>query len=158
MNKKIYNIGYMQFETLIIDDDTGTAEYIRTLAAEDAAMNVRVFNDSSEALAYVKANKVHIIVLDIVLPGIDGVELLRQIKEHDPLVHVIMITIDSSFGRVLTSFKYGALDFLVKPFEPEEIQEVLRLSRERWERWAAALAVTSIRERLPRRYRPDGEV
>jgi DNA-binding response OmpR family regulator len=147
----------MTLETLIIDDDTTTSEYVRALAAEDEQMHVQVFNDPGAALDYIRANKVHIIVLDIMMPDIDGIELLRQIKEHDPLVHVIMMTIDTSFGRVLTSFKYGALDFLIKPFEPQELQEVLHLSRERWERWVAVLAATSLNERLPQRHQSEGK-
>lgn len=136
----------MILETLVIDDDETTGEYVRTLAAADEALRVTRFSDPEAALAHVRDNKVHIIVLDIVMPELDGIELLKKIKEIDPLIHVIMMTVDSTFGRVLTSFRYGALDFLIKPFEDDDLSYVLRLSKDRWQRWNDALAATSLRE------------
>ena len=138
----------MYLETLVIDDDATTAEYVRTLAASDEALHVSLYTDPEDALVHIQKNKVHIIVLDILMPHTDGVQLLRKIKEIDPLVHVIMMTVDTTFGRVLTSLRYGALDFLIKPFEDEDMKTVLRLSKERWERWNSVLAATSLREKV----------
>lgn len=138
----------MYLETLVIDDDATTAEYVRTLAASDEALHVSLYTDPEDALVHIQKNKVHIIVLDILMPHTDGVQLLRKIKEIDPLVHVIMMTVDTTFGRVLTSLRYGALDFLIKPLEDEDMKTVLRLSKERWERWNSVLAATSLREKV----------
>jgi DNA-binding NtrC family response regulator len=82
--------------------------------------------------------------LDIVLPEKDGITLLEEAKKVDPLTHVIMISADSTLGRVIESLGYGAMDFVMKPFDsPADITEVVDVSIQRWQRWNQVLKQTA---------------
>ncbi|MFP4376321.1 MAG: response regulator [Spirochaetales bacterium] len=133
----------MKLKTLIIDDDPTMVTYVQTLLSETDDLAVETFTSPDDALDHIRENKVHIVILDIVLPERDGIEILKEIKAIDPLIHVIMVTIDSTFGRVLASLGHGALDFLIKPIDPTELQEVVALSKERWSRWFRVLRQTA---------------
>jgi len=107
-------------------------------------LNVQKVNNPKEALKIINQEKVHIMILDIVMPEMDGITLLEEAKKVDPLTHVIMITADSTLGRVIESLGYGAMDFVMKPFEsPEAIVSVIDVSIQRWERWNRVLKKTA---------------
>jgi DNA-binding NtrC family response regulator len=71
------------------------------------------------------------VVLDIMMPKIDGVEVLRRIKEGHPDVDVIMITGLSEIGTAVQAMKLGAFDYLPKPFDPDELKLVIHRALER---------------------------
>jgi len=78
------------------------------------------------------------------MPEMDGITLLREAKKVDPLTHVVMMTADSTLGRVIDSLGSGALDFVMKPFtNRDEINEVVEGSISRWNRWNNVLKETA---------------
>jgi DNA-binding NtrC family response regulator len=133
----------MKLKTLVIDDDPTMVAYVEALLSDHKDLNVETFTSAQDALERLRATKVHIVILDIVMPERDGIDILKEIKSIDPLIHVIMVTIDSTFGRVLSSLGHGALDFVLKPIDPNELQEVVALSKERWSRWFRVLKQTA---------------
>jgi two-component system, chemotaxis family, chemotaxis protein CheY len=141
----------MDLSCIIVDDDEVTTELVSTYLEEIPSIAITTFSDPTEALKHIKKNKTHILILDIVMPGMDGIELLEKAKEVDPLTHVIMMTSNSTLGRVIQSLGYGALDFILKPFSgPSDMRDVVQLSVQRWERWFRVLKDTAKRTLLER--------
>ncbi|MFO7731690.1 MAG: response regulator [Spirochaetia bacterium] len=134
----------MKLNTLIVDDDEMVLTLLGQYLKERDNLNVQKVNNPKEALKIINQEKVHIMILDIVMPEMDGITLLEEAKKVDPLTHVIMMTADSTLGRVIESLGYGAMDFVMKPFEsPEAIVSVIDVSVQRWERWNRVLKKTA---------------
>ena len=110
-----------KIKVLVIDDDASTRDYLRALIAK---LGYRVFTAESGEQALTELDKVNptLITLDLVLPGIDGIETLRLIKEKDPDVPVIMLSGHGQAKSIVQAMKLGATDFLRKPFESEELR------------------------------------
>jgi two-component system, chemotaxis family, chemotaxis protein CheY len=134
----------MQLNTLIVDDDNMVLALLRQYLKDRDELHVQTVDTPKEALEIINKEKVHIMILDIVMPEMDGITLLEEAKKVDPLTHVIMITADSTLGRVIESLGYGAMDFVMKPFESsEDITSVVDVSIQRWGRWNQVLKKTA---------------
>ncbi len=134
----------MKLNTLIVDDDDMVLALLRQYLKDTNELHVQTVGSPSEALEIINKEKVHIMILDIVMPEMDGITLLEEAKKVDPLTHVIMMTADSTLGRVIESLGYGAMDFVMKPFEsPEDITSVVDVSIQRWGRWNQVLKKTA---------------
>jgi len=109
---------------LIVDDEKNIrltlSQALETLGAEvDTAAN------GEEALAKLKEKEFGLILLDIRMPGMDGMEVLHRVREIRPDIRVIMITAYGTVESAVEAMKLGAVDFLQKPFDPEEIRELV---------------------------------
>jgi DNA-binding response OmpR family regulator len=109
---------------LIVDDEKNIrltlSQALETLGAEiDTAAN------GEEALAKLKGREFGLILLDIRMPGMDGMEVLRRVREIRPDIRIIMITAYGTIESAIEALKLGAVDFLQKPFDPEEIRELV---------------------------------
>src|SRR6056297_927866 len=134
----------MKLNTIVVDDDEMVLALMRQYLKDREELQVQVVSSPKEALKIINEEKVHIMILDIVMPEMDGITLLEEAKKVDPLTHVIMMTADSTLGRVIESLGYGAMDFVMKPFEsPEAIVSVIDVSIQRWERWNRVLKKTA---------------
>ena len=93
-----------------------------------------------EALEKVKNDKYHVVLTEIVMPEMDGIELLREIKLYDALTQVIMMTGHSTMERTLNSLELGANDYILKPFPSvEQVSTVIDYSVQKLERWREAI-------------------
>ena len=110
-----------KIKVLVIDDDASTRDYLKALITK---MGYRVFTAESGEQALTELDKVNptLVTLDLVLPGIDGIETLRLIKEKDPSVPVIMLSGHGQAKTIVQAMKLGATDFLRKPFESDELK------------------------------------
>jgi len=109
---------------LIVDDEKNIrltlSQALETLGTQiDAAAN------GEEALAKLREKEFGLILLDIRMPGMDGIEVLRRVREIRPDIRVIMITAYGTVESAVEAMKLGAVDFLQKPFDPEEIRELV---------------------------------
>ena len=109
---------------LIVDDEKNIrltlSQALETLGTEiDTAAN------GEEALAKLKEKEFGSILLDIRMPGMDGMEVLHRVREIRPDIRVIMITAYGTVESAVEAMKLGAVDFLQKPFDPEEIRELV---------------------------------
>ncbi|MBR6812736.1 MAG: response regulator transcription factor [Oscillospiraceae bacterium] len=120
----------MNKRVLIIEDDTNIAE-LMSMYLVKAGYDVSSANNGIQGLEMFSAANPSIVILDIMLPGIDGWEILRQIRERSK-TPVIMITAKGETQDKITGLKMGADDYIVKPFEMSEvlarIEAVLRRS------------------------------
>jgi two-component system response regulator AtoC len=110
-----------RFRVLVIDDDPGIRDYLETLAIRQG-YGVTTVGDGEEALASLDTSRPDIITLDAVLPGMDGLETLRQLKLRLPEVPVVMLSGHGQARTIVEAMKLGASDFLRKPFEVEELE------------------------------------
>ncbi|HEY7098704.1 MAG TPA: sigma-54 dependent transcriptional regulator [Terriglobales bacterium] len=119
----------MAYTVLIVDDEELT---LRTMTRGLRQEGFEVFTAASgeDALQLVPAEKPDITILDIVLPGIDGVEVLRQIKEATPAAIVIMMSAYHMVDRAVEAMKLGAYDYLIKPFHLADVVSTIHRATE----------------------------
>src|SRR3989442_2357986 len=120
---------------LVVDDDPGVRESFR-LILED---HYDVFDvpDGPRALDVVGASQIDLVLLDIRLPGMDGIEVLERIKAIDEGIEVILVTAVKTVRTAVAAMKLGAFDYLTKPFEEEELLSLSRRALERRARLSA---------------------
>ncbi|MBF0163444.1 MAG: response regulator [Magnetococcales bacterium] len=100
---------------LIVDDDPDFCQVVIDVLTKAGFPTVRA-GSGHEALAVLRNTKCDIVLLDLVLPGMDGLEVLRRIHEQDEHVKVILITAFATIENAVNSIKMGATEFLTKPF------------------------------------------
>jgi DNA-binding response OmpR family regulator len=105
---------------LLVDDET---EFVETLRARLALrdLEARVARDGQEALSAVETEEPDVIVLDLKMPGIDGIEVLRRVKEAYPNVEVIILTGHGSKRDEEVARSLGAFDYLQKPVDLDKL-------------------------------------
>src|SRR5881628_980754 len=128
---------------LVVDDDPGVRESFR-LILEDHYDVVDV-GDGPSALDVVRASPVDLVLLDIRMTGMDGIEVLERIKAIDEGIEVILVTAVKTVRTAVAAMKLGAFDYLTKPFEEEEL---LSLARRALERRALEREVAFLRSEL----------
>jgi diguanylate cyclase (GGDEF)-like protein len=111
-----------RYTILVIDDDRNLRTVIRT-SLELAGYGVVVASDATGALALLAQEIPDLIVLDVVLPGMDGFELCRRIRRHPTCAHVpiMMLTARGETEDAVAGFEAGADDYVSKPFSPQEM-------------------------------------
>lgn len=93
-------------------------------------------NSAYEALRLIHANDILIVITDIAMPGMDGVELLRRIKQSNGMIQVIMMTGFIRTQTILTCMRLGADDCLLKPLDDlDEMTEAVRTAQKRLAKW-----------------------
>ncbi len=135
---------------LVVDDDPGVRESFR-LILEDYYDVIDV-PDGASALDAIRASAVDLVLLDIRLPGMDGIEVLERIKAVDEGIEVILVTAVKTVRTAVAAMKLGAFDYLTKPFEEDEL---LSLSRRALERRALEREVAFLRSELARAHDLD---
>ena len=121
----------MPYRVLVVDDDPTVSDVVRRYLEQDGHL-VRLAADGAEALAAAAAFPPDLAVLDLMMPGIDGIEVCRRLRRQWPELPVVMLTaLGEEADRVL-GLEVGADDYVTKPFSPRElvlrIRSVLRRS------------------------------
>ena len=101
---------------LIVDDEEGLRSLLSQVLTK-AGFQVTAAADGEEAWEIFQEDPVPLVIADIVMPGMNGIELLLKIKEGHPETQVIIMTSFASFETVTQALRYGAYDYLIKPFE-----------------------------------------
>lgn len=120
----------MSAKILIVDDEEIVIRSCRRILG-DSTYVVDSAHDGQDALRKVDETEYDLIILDIMMPGIDGLEVLQHVKERHPDVDVIMMTGLSEIQTAVKAMKLGALDYLSKPFDPDELKHVVDRALER---------------------------
>jgi len=105
---------------LFVDDDPKAGDLLLRFC-EDSPYECHVFRDSRKALEYFCSDGADLIITDLRMPGMNGIELLAAIRERDTEVPVIIVTAHSSLDSAIDALRLGATDFLKKPFDMEEL-------------------------------------
>jgi DNA-binding response OmpR family regulator len=109
---------------LVVDDDKAICEYMETFLAKDG-FEVKTITDPSAAPDEVKNGGYHLVVLDLMMPKLDGLQVLERIRKVDNDVAVVIFTGYPSLETAVQSMKMDAVDYLKKPFNPEEFRVVV---------------------------------
>ncbi len=120
----------MKQTVLIVDDDQDTTRFLEGLIESKLDMKTRSAHRGESALSIIEKNAVDCVVSDMKMPGMDGMELLKNIKKKDSLLPVIMITGHGTIDTAVKSMKEGAYDFITKPFEEELLLYTVRRALE----------------------------
>lgn len=100
----------------IIDDEEDILHILHTYFTRTGKFNVVTYSNPLDALVDVQNKKYDLILLDIMMPELSGLEFLQKIKEEQIDLHVIIMTAYSSIDRAVEAHQLGALDFITKPF------------------------------------------
>jgi len=104
---------------LVVDDELGARESLSVILEDD--YKVVSVASGKEALEALKKAQVDLVLLDVHMPDMDGIEVLKKIKELDEEVDVVMVSALNMARRAVDAIKLGAYDYITKPYEPEEI-------------------------------------
>ncbi len=116
---------------VIIVDDEQSYRQLLTLVFEDEGYTIRTAMNGRQALALLEEEPADIIVSDVKMPDMDGIEMLRAVRESLPDVGVILMTAFASVETAREAFKLGADDFIQKPFDVEELKLIIRKTLEK---------------------------
>ena len=111
---------------LIVDDEVGARESLKMILKND--YEVFSAKDAEEAFLQIKVHSPDVILLDIILPDLDGLKVLERIKQNDPDMVVIMITATKTVKTAVEAMKLGAYDYVTKPFDIDELRLIISRS------------------------------
>ena len=116
---------------LIVDDEEHIREILKATVAP-LAISIHEAGSAEEALDLVREENLDVIICDVQMPGMNGLEFLSKVKGEQPAVKFLMITAHGTMDTAVRALRFGASDFLTKPFENEEVRNISRrLLRER---------------------------
>lgn len=109
------------FKILVVDDDAGLRLSVKTTLAESGRFAVDDAFDGVNALEKVKAGEYNVVLLDVDMPRMTGLEALKAIKEHDPSIIVLILTAYANIDDAVKAVKEGAYNYVQKPIKGEEL-------------------------------------
>ncbi len=118
------------FKVMVVDDEL---DFLETIIKRLKARKIEVTGaeNGQRALEVLAERDIDVIVLDVKMPGMDGIETLRAIKERKPLTEVIMLTGHASVESGIQGMQLGAFDYVMKPVALDELLEKMRQAYER---------------------------
>jgi DNA-binding NtrC family response regulator len=111
-----------KMKLMLVDDEERFLTTTKKLL-ERKGREVHTAISGAEALHILKQKNIHVVILDVKMPGMDGIETLKEIKRQFPLVEVIMLTGHATVESAIDGLKSGATDYLMKPTGIEELLE-----------------------------------
>lgn len=115
-----------QLEKILIVDDEENARIGLCKLLSQEGYSVKGVGNGSEALDYLKKQKVHLVISDINMPEMNGLAFLRELHRNFPATHVIMITAYGGVETYLEAMNLGACEYIHKPVKLDELKSVMR--------------------------------
>ena len=115
---------------LVVDDEPYFLELF-TNRFSRRGLNVLQAGGGDEALDVLDKEKVDVVVLDVLMPGMNGIETLKEIKKHHPFLEVIMLTGHGSVDMGLKGMRHGAYDYVMKPFKIDDLLSRIQRANDR---------------------------
>lgn len=122
-----------QVRLLVVDDEEAVRNLLQRIL-EGAGYQVTTAANSQEALYQVSLGEVEVVLLDIKMPGMSGVEVLRKIIADSPDTCVIMVTAVVDMETAIETMKLGAYDYITKPFDQDSVKQKVPKAIESWKR------------------------
>ncbi len=114
---------------LIVDDDRRTRRVLQ-IVVEKLGLESSGFEDAEQALSALREESAALVVTDLKMPGVDGLEFMRRLRALDEWVPVIMVTAYGTVEAAVEAMKLGAIDFIAKPFDVEALELLITRSLE----------------------------
>jgi len=111
---------------LLVDDEPHILELLSLALEEDEGYRILTANNGKEAVARVKKEKPQVVLVDIRMSDMDGVEVLRQIKEINKATSIIMMTAYGAMDTIVEAMKLGAYDYITKPIDLEKLKSLIK--------------------------------
>jgi two-component system response regulator PilR (NtrC family) len=115
----------MMYSILIVDDEESMREFLSIMLQKEG-YSVKTASNANDALAMIEKEIFSLAVTDIKMPGMDGIQLLTEIRKVSPDTEVVMITAFGSTDTAVEAMKKGAIDYVVKPFQIDEMKIIIR--------------------------------
>lgn len=119
----------MGVKILIVDDSNFMKNIIKGKLKKYNITDIDYASNGLEAVKKYKENRYDFVTMDITMDKMSGLDALKEIREFDPNAKVIMCSAMGQSGLVLEAIKYGAIDFVVKPFTDEKVEEIVNRFR-----------------------------
>jgi two-component system, OmpR family, response regulator len=119
-----------EFKILVVDDEDDFRETI-VKRLQKRKMTAQGAESGEKALELIEAQPFDVVVLDVKMPGLGGIDTLREIKKRKPLIEVILLTGHASMESGIEGMKLGAYDYVMKPANLEELIEKMRQAYEK---------------------------
>jgi len=120
----------MKNKLLLVDDEKTMLKYLSRFLIKKG-FDITTAMTGEDALEKIKNRDFITVLLDVLMPGIDGIETLREIKKIKPMTEVIMLTGHASVQVAIEGMKLGAFDYIMKPFDRDELITKLRMACEK---------------------------
>jgi two-component system, OmpR family, response regulator CpxR len=120
----------MNVKALLVDDEE---EFVEVLAQrlQSRGFHVDTALSGDDAIAFLEQNDADVVILDVLMPGRNGIDTLREIKRLRPITEVIMLTGHGTVDTAIQGMKLGAYDFLMKPTDTGELVEKMTKARQK---------------------------
>lgn len=115
----------MAKKIMLVDDAAFMRMMIKDTLSKNGFTDIVEANNGQVAVTTYSAEKPDLVIMDITMPVMDGLEALRQIKQMDPGANIIMCSAMGQEAMVVDALKQGAKDFIVKPFKPDRIMKTV---------------------------------
>ena len=119
----------MKFKLLLVDDEKTMVKYLSKQLLKKG-FDIDVAYSGKEALAHISKKDFDVVLLDVLMPEMDGIETLREIKHITPTTEVIMWTGHASVEAGIEGMKAGAFNYIMKPFDPNELVTEINMACE----------------------------
>jgi len=129
---------------LLVDDDQNFLSVTKKRLAK-RGYDIQTVSNGLEVFEKLQAQNIQVVVLDVKMPDINGIDVLKEIKKRFPLVQVIMLTGVPTVGCAADSLKLGALNYLIKPVDFEELTQKIQEAHEHKQRLEQNIRSTQIR-------------
>jgi DNA-binding NtrC family response regulator len=111
----------MAAKILVVDDELDMLALLAMIISEKTDHNVTTTNNPLEVVQFVKEKEYDLVISDLKMPGMDGIELIAEIRKIDQYIPILVITAYGSIESAEDAIKKGAYDYITKPFRKEQI-------------------------------------
>jgi DNA-binding NtrC family response regulator len=115
---------------LVVDDEKDFLElFVKRFSKRN--LDVSCADNGFDGLEFLNKNPVDVVILDVKMPRMDGIEVLKEIKKHHPIIEVIMLTGHGSVDSGIQGMSHGAYDYVMKPFKIDDLLFKIQKAYER---------------------------
>lgn len=132
MTKVMESIPDNNTPVLVVDDDVGLLLSIKATLVSAGIPEPALLSDSSRVLDLVSKHDFHLVLLDLIMPHVGGMDVLKQLKEEFPAVECVVVTAVDEVSSAVEAMKYGAYDYVVKPLQSEKLIIVINRALEKY--------------------------
>lgn len=126
----------MEYAKILVVDDDKNMTLLLSEILKDLGHEVAAAHSAEEAMELIETEEYYIVISDLQLPGMSGIDLLRFVKGFNNLIQVFIMTAHSNKQRVIECLKAGATDYFEKPFNTEDIIISIQAAIHRVHKWA----------------------